>query len=155
MNLQPATPRSENLVASTLGMKRGSLGQEEGDQGGKTGHLNLPLKEEEARRFQGKKQCLQSQRRVKQSGKVGKVSTPTPAQSCSPFWLLSLPTLNSMVSSMFQKTDTCHPDCLALCLFCLSPLLGLPTLPQAAGICWIPDKAWEVSSVVPTGGDTI
>lgn len=155
MNLQPTIPRSENLVASTLGMKRGSLGQEEGDQGGKTGHLNLPLKEEVARRFQGKKQYLQSQRGVKQCGKVGKDSTPIPAQSCSLFWLPSLPTLIELYGQLFQKTDTCHPDCLARCLFCLSPLLGLPTLPQGAGICWIPDKAWEVSSVVPTGGDTI
>lgn len=123
MNLQPAIPRSENLVASTLGMKRGSLGQEEGDQGGKTGHPNLPLKEEEARRFQGKKQYLQSQRRVKQCGKVGKDSTPTPAQSCSLFWLLSLPTLNSMVSCFRKQIPAI--------------LIALHSVSSASPHCWV------------------
>lgn len=80
MNLQSAIPQSENLVASTLRTKRGSLGEKKGGQSGKTGHLNLPLEEEEARRFQGREQYLQSQRSVK----VGMRPNPHPGTVLHP-----------------------------------------------------------------------
>lgn len=103
------------------------------------------LKEKEARRFQGKEQYLQSQGNREQQGKAGmRLSPEASAALC---WLLfsSLFTHIELHSQLFQGPDACHPDCFVPCLFFHSPLLGPLVLPQAAGICWTPDKAWEVA----------